>query len=335
MLEFNLTTKAAELPLQWNELAESYFQQSHFLIHTEKYNSCNQRYYMCLRNNELLAAAIVYSLQIDLLTFIRIMTPVKMQIVGIPCSVSSQGIFGNARFVTHLRQYIYKVEKGFVLFLNLKEKSFGNSTATGKTLPTIILHNDFRSWNDYYGALRSNYRRRLNKILLASKVLQFEKLPCSEFTEEMHELYLNVYKRSKGKLEKLSFGFLKNLPADFQLTVCRKNGKTIGWNIALLHAQTYYFFLGGIDYSNNKEDNTYLSLLTQLINDGINAKALFIELGQTAEIAKMRMGGIPQPLYLEAYNSNKMLNKILGMFSPMLEYRRKLENTNALKEMGS
>ncbi|NJK96957.1 MAG: GNAT family N-acetyltransferase [Bacteroidales bacterium] len=197
------------------------------------------------------------------------------------------------------------------------------------------MQNRYQSWNEYYGTVRSNYRRRLNKILQAGKGFQFEKHACTEFTEEMHEQYLNVYKRSSDKLEKLSFGFFKNLPADFQLTVCRKNGKILGWDIALLHAETYYFFLGGIDYSLNKEEQIYLSLLTRLIEDGINSKAHYIDLGQTAEIAKMRMGGYPKPLYMEAHHSIKLFHKILSLCSPMLEYRRKLENTNAFKEVDS
>jgi hypothetical protein len=73
--------------------------------------------------------------------------------------------------------------------------------------------------------------------------------------------------------------------------------------------------------------------LSVIINDGIEKQAAFIELGQTAETPKMRLGGIPTPLYLEAHHSNGVLNFLVRLFSPMLEYRRKLEDAHPLKEI--
>lgn len=333
MVKFEYIERAEQLPLQWNELAENYFQQTKFLLYTERFNPCKQRYYLCFENNQLLAAAIVYTLQIDLFTFVRIKSPIKMHIVGVPCSVSSQGIFGDEHSLALLKKHIYKTERGFILFLNLEEKPESNSFASGNTLPTIILRNRFKSWNEYISSFRSSYRRRINQINCQDENLRFVRIPSSEFSLEMYQQYLNVYKRSSGKLEKLNIDFFKNLPLEFKLTVCSMNKKVIGWKIGLEDQGTYYFFLGGIDYSQNKIHNTYLRLLTRIVRDGIENNAQFIELGQTAEIAKMRLGGIPQPLYMEARHSLNVLNYIIKVCSPLLEYKRKFENTNALKEV--
>jgi hypothetical protein len=331
-MEFKCIHKATELPDEWDKLTENYFQQAKFLAHAEKYNPCNQRYYVCIENGEMVSATIVYSLRLDFFTYINIKSPLKMNIVGIPCSVSSQGIFGkNSSSIETLKNHIYKVERGFVLILNMEEKPLESAHASGITLPTIILSNQYSDWNKYLASLRSNYRRRLKLINQENKELRFEKKSCSAFTEEMYKQYLEVYNRSNGKLEKLSFYFFINLPAEFILTVCYINETLIGWNIALENNHIYYFFLGGIDYKQNRIHNTYLRLLSQLIRDGIERKAEFIELGQTAEIAKMRMGGEPKPLYMEAHHSNGIFNKFLKLGSPLLEYKRKLENTNAIK----
>jgi hypothetical protein len=335
MINYKCIQKAEFLPLQWDKLADNYFQQTKFLLHTEQFNPCKQRYYLCFEKNELVSAAIVYTLQIDFFTFAKLKGPVKMHIAGVPCSVSSQGIFGDEHAMTLLKQHIYKKEKGFVLFLNLKEKPGANTFAYGNTLPTIVLSNRFKNWDDYIASLRSNYRRRLKQINSNNENLRFTKIRCSEFTHEMHQQYLNVYKRSSGKLEKLHFDFFKNLPSEFKLTVCIMNEKVIGWNIVLEDRGMFYFFLGGIDYMQNKNCNTYLRLLTGVVREGIESKAQIIELGQTAEIAKMRMGGTPQPLYMEAHHSLKVLNFVIKICRPMLEYKRMLENTNALKELSS
>ncbi|HEY6913199.1 MAG TPA: GNAT family N-acetyltransferase, partial [Paludibacter sp.] len=310
MIEFKRIEITNGLPQVWDKMAKSYFQKKKFLAHAEKYNPCEQRYYMCLEDGEAVAAAIVYSLRLDILTFLKVKSPLKMNIMGIPCSVSSPGIFGKKAFVEALKTYIYQQEKGFLLVLNLTEKPKGIAYASGHTLPTIVLSNKYADWNDYAASLRTGYRRRLKQINKENPDLRFEKKTCSAFTREMYNQYLEVYERSNGKLEKLTFDFFRNLPPEFILTVCYENEHVIGWNLAINHGNMYYFFLGGIDYSRNRIHNTYLRLLSGLIHDGIDQNADFIELGQTAEIAKMRMGGKPETLYMEAHHSNGLINKL-------------------------
>lgn len=332
MKECRCIKEAANLPAEWDELADNYFQQTAFLAHTEKHNPSRQRYYLCTEDGKLISAVIVYTLRLDILTFIKLKSPLRMHIVGIPCSVSSSGIFGNNQAMDALKKHIFEVEKGFILVLNLEEKPVSGSNASGNTLPTVVLTNHFTDWQDYISSLRSNYRRRMIQINQPNTELRFEKKPCSEFTEEMHRQYLEVYQRSSGKLEKLSFDFFRHLPEDFKLTVCFKNEEVIGWNIALSSRNTYYFFLGGIDYQQNKTHHTYFRLLSSIIKDGIEQKSEFIELGQTAEIPKMRMGGKPVPRFMEAHHSNFIFNKLLKLGGGMLEYKRKLESSHPLKE---
>ncbi len=331
MTTFLQIESAAALPESWDNLAEHYFQQRKFLIHAERYNPCDQRYYVCLKEGMVTSAAIVYTLRLDLLTYLRIKSPLKMHLVGIPCSVSSSGIFGERESIEALKKHLIEKEKGLLVFLNLTEKPANQEHATGCTLPTIVLSNKFADWKSYENALRTGYRRRLKQVNAADPTLRLAKMTCSSFTTLLYDQYLEVYQRSDGKLEKLSFDFFRNLPEEFILTACYKNEALIGWNLALEHQETYYFFLGGINYKQNKTNNTYLRLLAQLVRDGIDKHAKIIELGQTAEIAKMRMGGLPETLYMQAHHSNRFFNRLLIFASPLLAYKRNLENTNAFK----
>lgn len=333
MIEIKYITKTDELPVEWDDIAGNYFRQIKFLKHAERYNPCNQRYYLCLENKKLNAAAIVYSLQLDLLTFIRLKSPLRMNIVGVPCSVSTQGIFGNEPGIKILKKYIFKNEKGLTLALNLDHKPTGNY-ATGKTLPTIVMNNRFESWNDYTGSLRSGYRRRLKHINYNENGITFKKIQCHEFTEEMYCLYLEVYKKSRDKLEKLSFSFFKNLPDDFNLLVCFLKNKVIGWHITLYNNEIFYFFLGGVYYNLNKDYNTYFRLLSSIVKEGIERKSKIIELGQTAEIPKMRLGGEPVNLFMEAHHTNVFINKLLKWFSFLLEYKKTIVKHHSFKPGG-
>ncbi|MDP3916307.1 MAG: GNAT family N-acetyltransferase [Bacteroidota bacterium] len=324
---------AKDLPDEWNLLAENYFQKREFLSYTEKYNPCVQRYYCLYEHDKLLAAAIIYSLRLDLFTYLRIKSPLKMNIAGIPCSVSSSGIFGSKEHKEQLKNFIFINEKGFVLFLNLDEKPLHETNATGKTLPTILLKNTFKSWEEYLVHLRSDYRRRLQKITKTGSGTELIKTACSVFDEEMYRQYLQVYSKSTAKLEKLSFSFFKNLPPEFHLVACRKNGRTIGWNILLQSDRSLFFFLGGIDYQQNAENQTYLKLLTNIVAEGIVQGVDLIDLGQTAEIPKMRLGGQAQTKYMEARHSNSLFHRLLKFNEKSLEYKKEIFNHHVMKEI--
>jgi hypothetical protein len=331
-IEYTLISSASELPASWDEMAQNYFQQREFLSHTEKYNPCKQRYWLAEERGVVKAGAVLYTLRLDLLTFLRLKSPVKMHIAGIPCSVSCPGFIGEQKYIADLQNHIYEHQNGFVLFLNLTSENPTTHNAHGTTLPTLILKNRFAGWDEYLSALRSDYRRRLLQILHEETDITVETNPCSSFTDEMHQQYLSVYHKSKDKLEKLTCDFFRFLPEHFRLTVCKKKEKVIGWNITVFHNKTMCFFLGGLDYSQNKNNSTYLRLLANIVKDGIATGAEIIDLGQTAEIPKMRLGALPEKRYMEARHSSKIFNAILKSVQGMLSYKRQVPQVHVFRE---
>jgi hypothetical protein len=180
--------------------------------------------------------------------------------------------------------------------------------------------------------MRSDYRRRLLRILNSVPDINLETLSCSEFSIEMYNQYLEVYNKSDAKLEKLTYDFFLNLPAPFRLTTCRKGIKVIGWNITLFHEKVMYFFLGGINYMMNSDNNTYLHLLADIVHRGIEMGAVEIDLGQTAEVPKMRMGGIPEKRFMEARHKNLIMNNLTRIFQGALSYKKVLPEAHVFKK---
>jgi len=331
MIEFKNLKKAEELPKDWDKISDSYFQTIDFLRHAERYNYCNQRYYMLYVQNKLASAAIMYSLQLDLFTFVRIKSPIKTNIVGIPTSVSSKGIFGKKEYIEALKKHVCKKNKGLILFLNQETQNKNSDKASGKTLPTIIFKNQFTNTEEYKSKLRYPYRRRINK-LNSNTNYDIITSNCSVFDEEMYKQYLAVYNKSNDKLERLNLDFFKNLPDNFLLTTIKKKDNLLGWHITLTNNATTYFFLGGIDYKLNKNNSTYLRLLYNIVEKSIKNKTKIIDLGQTAEIPKIRMGGKPKTLYMEVFHSNYIFNFLLKMIIALIEYKVKLEYNKVFKE---
>lgn len=331
-MDYRLIYNSAELPAQWDNLAMHYFQQREFLAHTEKYNPCHQRFWLAEENGVIKAGAILYSLRLDILTFLRLKSPVKMHIAGIPCSVSCPGFIGEENSIVELQKHIFSKQKGFALFLNMLRENSGTQNAHGITLPTLILKNSFANWQEYLSALRSDYRRRLKHILNDDPSVSITTTTCRDFTDVMYGQYLAVYNKSKDKLEKLTSSFFSHLPESFKLTVCRKNDEVIGWNITLFHNKTMYFFLGGINYSKNINNSTYLRLMANIVRQGIELGATEIDLGQTAEIPKMRMGAVPEKRFMEARYSNAIINSLLKSMQGMLSYKRNIPMVNVFRE---
>lgn len=323
---------ANELPESWDQLITDYFQSKEFLLHTEKYNSCNQRYYLWYANGILKAGTITYSLRLDLLTYLAVKSPFTMHISGVPCSVSSSGIVGDENLFSPLIEAIKKHEKGMLLLLNLNDTIQVSNMLMGRTLPTMLFSKKFESYADYLSSLRAPYRRRIKQITSAFSGVEKQQLSCRRFTKEMYAQYLGVLKRSKGKLESLSFEFFQQLPSAFILKIYVIDNCLLGWKITVQYAQKYYFFLGGINYSLNRRYSTYYNLLLDVLKEGIECNADEIDFGQTAEVPKMRLGCSVDEKTMMARHSNPLLNSFLRVGKKALEYSTLFEEVHVFKE---
>jgi hypothetical protein len=324
--------RALDLPAQWDELAADYFQTVEFLNHAERHNPCEQRYYTLVRDGGLEVGCIVYTLRMDLFTFLTIPSPLRMNVVGIPCSVSSSGIVGNQELLPELFEHLKRREKGLLLALNLESSPLISGVATGRTLPTVILANRFPSWACYLESLRADYRRRFRLLSRPFAGIQARQLECSRFDDEMYLQYRQVLGRSKAKLETLSHSFFRHLPDRFNLTAYYDRGDLLGWFISITYRDRFTFFLGGVDQEVNRRLNIYLNILYHVLRKGIEEGASSIDLGQTAEIPKTRLGGKAVERYMAGHHTNRLFNQFLILGKGILEYPVTAPETHVFKE---
>ena len=324
--------RAIYLPDEWNVLALDYFQTREFLDYTERYNSCRQRYYTLFEGSDLVAGIIVYTLKLDLLTFVSIPSPYKMHIAGVPCSVSSSGFLGSLEHFQELIKNVISHEKGLFICLNLNVVPDFHDMVVGRTLPAVIIENRFYSWENYIQSLRADYRRRIMNLSHSFRGINAERTTCSRFSSEMYHQYRKVLKRSKGKLETLSFSFFKNLPANFCLSAYYQKTNLLGWYISISYKKKFSFFLGGIEYGMNSRYNTYLNILSGVLREGIERNASLIDLGQTAEIPKMRLGGRLAEKVMLGYHPNRLVKYLLKAGKGVLEYSKNFPEHNVFKD---
>jgi hypothetical protein len=325
MMEFVRVDHAVNLPDFWDEAADHYCQRRAFLDHCETWNPCRQSYRLAMREGRLVAGAVQYELRLSLLTFAKIDLPVTMSIVGVPCSVSHAGLIGPPAEAGALLDHLRQKNKGFLLALNLGARSLVPDEFTAaRTLPTVVIEPVCRTWDGYLDSMRSDYRRRVRRILAGSDRLTIRAVSCQGFSRQHHDLYLQVWGRSDAKLEKLSLDFFRHLPGDFRMITIDLDGRLVGWAIVLESAAGLDFFLGGIDYEHNLEQTVYRRLLVEIVRRGIESGAARIDLGQTAEVPKMRLGGVCLPRHMGFTHGNPILSFLLDGASGFLEYRRQV-----------
>lgn len=316
--------RAGELPAAWDELTSSVFQHRAFLDHTERHNPCQQRYWWLERGGRPVAGAVVYTLRLDLLTFLRIPSPLRIHFLGVPCSVSSSGLLGNPDDASSLVAQLLGKERGLVVGLNLDSAPAVPGLAVGRTLPTVVVDCRFDSWAAYRRALRSPYRRRLDRTLALWEGVVSERGGCERFDAAMHAQYLEVHRRSEAKLERLGLSFFQQLPADFHLTTHRRDGQLLGWHLAATDGARRAFVLGGLDYTCIAAERTYFNLLAAVLREAIGDGVETLDLGQTAEVPKLRLGGRLAEKGMFGWHSNRALRGLLRVFRGAMHYRRRV-----------
>lgn len=318
--EIRKADSPGELNLKWDAIASCYFQKKEFLGYIHKYNPCDQRYYELYRDDQLVAGAVAYTLRINLFTFSGISSPVKMQVIGLPVSVATEPLVGDPDEFEYLLSEILGQEKGLVAGLNFTRHHINTITLNLRTLPTIILENSATDLQEYEQGLRHPYRRRLHLLQKKFQHVRSETTSCDHFTETHYALYLQIMKKTRTKLETLSLESFKFLPDNFLLTTFFHEDEMLCWHILCRDHETLFFYFGGMNYALRDRFDSYhnnlLGILTRAMEEGYNE----VDLGQTAEIAKLRLGGKTSERKMFLYHRNKQMMRILRLFSKLINY---------------
>jgi hypothetical protein len=283
-----------------------------------------------LEQDDEYALFITYPLWLNIFTFSKFNLKYKVKIIGIPCSISSQGYYASSiKMEEVMFDYIYKL-KGAKLVLN----SFTNHPhplfATGTTLPTCIINNNYDSISSYLNKMRSQYRHRIKKAINNLKDITIKKLLPIEFNNDLYQLYLNVYNKSKFKLEKLPLSYFKEL--DAEIYCFYNNDKPVGFIQLTYYIDKLTFMFCGLDYKFNDVSDLYYLMLYKIIEIGIENKVKIIDLGQTTENTKLRFAASLEYRYFYVAASNKIIDYLVHKYVDVLGYQVPNYDFNVMKD---
>ena len=321
--------RAEQLPSEWEDSAAGSHLCRSMLALLEEVNPCGQRYLLARSAAAGGAAslAVTYRHRLNLLTFgpRRLRAVVPVRIVGVPCSVAAPGFRTGSPDSAAVLLAALRDAPGLTIVLNTDEPGLGPDFVSGPTLPACRLTVRWRDFDRYLASLRSSYRRRIRQALARGAALEVGRLsPPGRFDGELHRLYLNVHRRSAYPLECLDAPFFRRM--DAEITVFRARGRPAGFVQTRRSGDRLVFLFGGLDHGLTREFDVYWNMLLHIVRAGIESGCREIDLGQTAETTKLRLGCRRVPLYLHATHRSPLVRRLLRPF------RRALCHTPSAEE---
>ena len=254
-----------------------------------------------------------YKMKMNILTFSKMKLNVTMTVIGLPVSICAPGYVGDLQSL--IRDY--KKRRGLFVILNIPKQPININAAVGETLGNCVFENKWDAFDEYLSAMKSGYRRRINIALKKGETLQWRSVARQDFTDEMYNLYLNVLQKSKYPLECLSIDFFRIFPGEI-CCLCEKD-KPLAFVLLKEEKKKLSFVFGGMDYSKRNQYDLYMNMLVFMIKECIKRKCNIVDLGQTAEDSKMRVGATILRRYLCVFSGNKFISALLkhmvGVFS--------------------
>lgn len=329
-------TRAVDLPPEWDTLcADNYAATRAFLSAMEKGNPCEQRYHVfrssCGTIDSLAITFVAPSL--NLLCFTPFAWRVRATLVHVPASVARPGMVLGTETRGAVEAFIRSIP-GYVVVMNSPPDLRLPSCARGRTCFSVSIPLRWQSFDEYLADLRSHYRYRFRRALKKGAALRFALLEDNAaFDPELFRLYENVHDRSRIGVERLTIHAFRLRSA--KILVARAGERPVGFVQMIENGTELVFAFVGLDYQQNGTYDVYQNLLLRMMAYAIDHGFERIELGQTAESAKLRLGGQYQALYLHLRHSNPLLNALAHLAIPLIQYRPPAETHTVFRNGGA
>lgn len=204
-------------------------------------------------------------------------------------------------------------------------------------LATGVVDLPYDSFDDYLGAMRSQYRRRARQAFKRSKDLSLEHVSdFSEHADELARLWGLIYERaSEIKREILTPEFFRAASQVDDATVLmmrRPDGSIASFGLLLADRPWLSFIQCGFEEEAGREEGAYFRLLYEIVRLGIEEGYDQVDLGVTTLEPKLDVGAVPVPLYGWVRHANPVFQRGLKALAHGPMKPPKVEARNVFKE---
>jgi len=198
-----------------------------------------------------------------------------------------------------------------------------------QTPAMYTLRASFASFDNYVNALRAQYRqdiiRSLRKARSRRLVLDSvlgEDAIARAYRADVHALYEEVEASAVHRLEQLPRDFFlalaRQFPDDLTLTLATLGEEPVGCHWGLRNGADYFFLFCGLRYAANHDADVYFNLMYAELGNAFDAGSSVVQLGQTADEFKARLGASPSPRTISVRATNRVVNRLLTWLAPAL-----------------
>ena len=199
------------------------------------------------------------------------------------------------------------------------------------SMPAATLDLDFSSFDEYMrrklgSGFRSNLRRKLRDNEKRGS-LEFRVLTdASPVAGQLLPLYLQTYKRSQFRFEKLTLEFLAQIglrmPERTRFFLWQQDGRILAFALCLVHDGVLHYCNVGLDYSVALERHLYFVVWRDLVCWALEAGLKRIETGPLNYEAKFRLGLRLAPRDLYVRHTSPVINPFMALALPFLQPAR-------------
>jgi Acetyltransferase (GNAT) domain len=190
------------------------------------------------------------------------------------------------------------------------------------TPPMHVFPPSFPDFAQYCAALKTRYRQQINRSTrklqhsgIAQSVLTEPDDILRVYTPEVHALYDQMAAKAEVKLEVLPIEFFRQLAVrlggQVDLIAFARDGRIIAFGWCLYDASTYHMLYAGLDYRLNDEFDLYFNLMYAGLDRALRKRVAKIQVGQTANAFKARIGCHSEPLYVFAKGRGPVMSRIV------------------------
>jgi len=199
------------------------------------------------------------------------------------------------------------------------------------SMPMVCLDLDYADFNDYLERgvstrMRAHFRQDSRRWERTAPIEMMVVCDASSFVDEIYPLYLQMYERSSLRFEKITRDYLcrigRDMPDKARFFVWRQSGKTIGFNLCLVHDDTICSEYAGFDYAVAFDVRLYFYAFRDIVSWAIaNGYRRFLS-GSLNYEPKRRLRFALYPLDLYVRHRSPILNVAFRFLLPLVEPTR-------------
>ncbi|MDO9390392.1 MAG: GNAT family N-acetyltransferase [bacterium] len=252
-------------------------------------------------------------------------------ICSLPMPFSTDPGFSDVGRLKEVADIMNRFWKGFQLITGLGERGEDiRGWSWRRHFPTVDLDIKWDSFDEYLESFRSDYKSRITETMKRGQELKSCIITPDRFDEKTYDLYVAVARRYHSIV--LPRDYFVRFPVKSYILGLEADGIVFAWAFLVPKGRYLYFLFGGFNEKFNNAYSIYNNLLLAIVRFSIENKYEKINLGQTAELSKMRIGGYPVERYQLVRHTDPIINQILQK-TDIFEYRKHYPKPNVFKKM--